>query len=139
MNFALPDGPSDVYVEEWRTARKHHRCCCCGHVVVPGSQYRCDRIVDDGRAWTEKCCFACAAALTRYRELHGQCPSPSWFADVLREDAADSRRWGSTLARRLAGKREYRESRDMFAGVLRRWRQAPARQILAGAAHGVSP
>jgi hypothetical protein len=118
------DDQADVYVSTWRTARKHHRCCCCGHVVVPGSQYRCDSIVADGRAYSEKCCFACAAALFVFLEIHGAYPSPSWFRDVLQADASSDCRWGGLEARRRR-KSELRAERDMLAGLLRRWRAAP--------------
>jgi hypothetical protein len=53
--------PPDVWVREWRRARKEHECCACAEAIRAGERYHLTRQLFEG-SWDEwKHCARCWA------------------------------------------------------------------------------
>lgn len=106
------DEPCEVYERSHPRSRVERSCDVCCAVIAKGETYERHSMVHDGSATSEFACASCAMTIGAFRahpHHHGS-PSPSWFAEALRECFHGA----------VRGDPEVQLWRDLYAGILRR-------------------
>jgi len=97
IDFGGDDEASAWSVQQIKHARKEHRCDSCGTTIKVGRPYIRMSWVQEGTAYTEKCCLVCWRIGERFGKEHRWTPCPSSILVTLDEcidyGDEDSKRW----------------------------------------------
>lgn len=104
--------PCEVYERTHPRSRVERSCEVCCAVIAKGEIYERHSMVSDGSATSECVCASCAVTIEAFRDhpQHRGSPSPSWFAEALRECFHGA----------VKTDPEVKLWRDLYAGILRR-------------------
>lgn len=81
---------SEVWVENYRTARKHHLCSACFRVIRPGQTYLYNFNVFEGNTSHSKACLDCEEIMGRFGKAHGMYFAPCDIGHQLSECVSHS-------------------------------------------------
>ena len=78
--------PCELWVENERKARKHHKCDSCQGAILVGERYICHFNKFDGNITYAKMCLACRDDRKLFADAHdGTLMDPGHFSEMVQE------------------------------------------------------